>query len=585
MNIFEYFRKEILRIITSFSEEGALPKNLDVSLIKFELSKNLAHGDLASNAALVLSRSVGEEPKEIASLLAGELRKIGHVEEVGIAGPGFINLTLENKFWHEQLRQILSAGTAYGDANFGNGDKVNVEYVSANPTGPLHIAHARGAVFGDVISNLLEKVGYSVTREYYINDAGAQIAALGRSAHMRYCQALGDDIGEMPEGLYPGEYLIGIGQELAKFYGDKWQKKPEIEWLNLFSEFSSAKMMELIRADLSALGVYQEVFTSEREVVDAGWVDQMFSFLKEKNLVYTGVLSRPKGSGAQNNWEKRPQVLFRATRFGDSSDRALKKTNDEWTYFASDIANHFLKFNRGFRRMINIWGADHAGYIDRMKAAVSGITEGKGQLEVKLCQIVHLKKAGRPVRMSKRSGDFVTLRSVIDEIGKDIIRFIMLTRSNDSQMDFDLEKVVEQTRDNPVFYVQYAHARCCSILRHASQHFPKKDLDPVSLAAAELGKIRNRSELNIIKTLSAWPQVVESAAISLEPHRVVFYLYDLASLFHALWNKGKEEADLKFLNPRDPELTRCRLALVESVRSVIASGLHLVGVEPLQELR
>jgi len=516
--------------------------------------------------------------------LAEVLRGLDNVAEVDVAGPGFINLRLTAAFWHESLRGILAAGTAYGDTSMGAGARINVEYVSANPTGPLHVAHARGAVTGDALANLLRKAGYDVTTEYYVNDAGAQVEALARSAHLRYLEALGDDIGEIPEGFYPGDYMIAVGEALAARDGEKWRDAAESEWLEEFRAFAVAMMMEAVRDDLAALGIQQDVFTSERALVDAGAVDAVFDTLNERGLIYTGVLEPPKGK-TPDDWEPRPQTLFKATEFGDDVDRPMKKSDGSWTYFANDIAYHHDKFQRGFAVMIDIFGADHGGYVKRMKAAVTALSAGEADLDIKLCQMVHLKKGGEPMRMSKRAGTFVTLKDLIDEVGKDVVRFIMLTRKNDSQMEFDLERSLEQTRDNPVFYVQYAHARCRSVLRNALETVEVADMTPANLAAADLAQLSDPAELELIRLMAGWPRLVEGAAEAHEPHRIAYYLQELAEGFHGFWNKGRDDARLRFIHEDDPALTRARLALVQAVAMVIASGLAVFGVEPVEELR
>jgi arginyl-tRNA synthetase len=462
--------------------------------------------------------------------------------------------------------------------------RVNVEYVSANPTGPLHLAHARGAVFGDALAALLTKVGFAVTKEYYINDAGAQVATLARSTYLRYREALGDDIGVIPEGLYPGGYLKDVGQALAARDGDRWRSAPESAWLKPVRQFAIDAMMALIRADLHAIGVDQDVFTSERALVEAGGVERALKRLSDLGVLYVGTLSPPKGKSI-DDWEPRPQTLFRATDFGDDVDRPLKKSDGSWTYFAADIANHYDKFQRGVPAMIDVWGADHGGYVKRMQAAVKAITGGKGDLNVKICQLVTLLRDGQPVRMSKRAGTFVALSDVVEEVGKDVVRFIMLTRKNDSPLEFDLAKVIEQSRDNPVFYVQYAHARARSVMRHAQSETPTIDAAPAALALARLDRLSDPAELGLVKLLAGWPRLVESAAEAYEPHRIAFYLYDVAAAFHGLWNKGKDDASLRFLMAADAALTAARLALVQATATIIASGLEIMGVEPVEEMR
>ena len=479
---------------------------------------------------------------------------------------------------------MLAAGDAYGDSGIGAGEPVNVEYVSANPTGPLHVGHARGAVFGDVLASLLDKAGYAVTREYYINDAGAQVDALARSLHWRYCEALGKDKGEMPDGFYPGDYLVPVGAALAARDGERWRDADEESWLPELRRFAVDAMMGQIRDDLAALGIEQAVFTSERALVAAGSVDAVIDILDEKGLIYRGTLDPPKGK-KPDDWEERPQTLFRASDFGDDTDRPLKKSDGSWTYFASDLAYHLDKYQRGFRSLINVWGADHGGYVKRVAAGVDALTGGEAVLDVKLCQLVRLLEAGEPAKMSKRAGTFVTLRELVDAVGRDVVRFIMLTRKNDAQLDFDLVKVREQSRDNPVFYVQYAHARSHSVARMAQEAFPDTDFTAASLQTADLARLTDSDELALIKTIAAWPRTVEGAAEAHEPHRLAFYLYDLAAAFHALWSKAREDTSLRFVIAEDAELTRARMALVLGVRTVVASGLRVMGVEPVDELR
>ncbi len=584
MNFFNTFRDMVIKKLEELVVAGQLPAGLDFARVSVEPPRDPCHGDLATNAAMVLAKAAGLPPRAIAEPLAEALRSAEAVESVEMAGPGFINLRLGADFWRERLAEILLAGPAYGDSRLGQGQKVNVEYVSTNPTGPLTVGHARGAVIGDALSSLLAKAGYEVTREYYINDAGAQVDTLARSAHLRYCEALGRDIGEIPEGLYPGDYLKEVGVGLAERHGRALLDQPEEDWLAEVRRFAIDAMMDMIRRDLAALGVEQEVFSSERALVEAGGVEAVLETLEAQGLIYTGVLEPPKGK-RPDDWEPRPQTLFRATAFGDDVDRPLKKSDGTWTYFAGDMAYHLDKFRRGAEVMIDVWGADHSGHIKRMKAAVSALTEDRSRLEVLICQLVTLTRGGEPVRMSKRAGTFVTLREVLEEVGKDVVRFIMLTRRNDAPLDFDLEKVMEQSRDNPVFYVHYAHARARSVLRHAAEACPGIAQDPAALAVGPLHLLTDSDELGLIKSLAGWPRLVESAAEAYEPHRVAFYLYDLASAFHGLWNRGNEDASLRFLLPDQPELTAARLALVQGLAFVIASGLIVFGVEPVEELR
>lgn len=584
MNLFKYFRDCILESLTELAAAGSLPAGLDTSKVTAEPPRDASHGDVSTNAAMVLSKPAGCKPRDLAEKLAEKLRANPAVTTVEIAGPGFVNLRLADDFWRDRLRDVLQAGRGYGQSDQGQGIRVNVEYVSANPTGPMHVGHGRGAVVGDALAALLAKAGYAVTREYYINDAGAQVDVLARSAHLRYREALGENIGEIPEGLYPGDYLKPVGAALAAQHGPALKDQPEAEWLPLVRRFAIDAMMDLIREDLAALGVRHDVFTSERGLVEAGAVDRVLADLESRDLIYQGVLEPPKGK-LPDDWEPRPQTLFRATGFGDDVDRPLKKSDGSWTYFASDIAYHQDKFQRGTPQMIDIWGADHGGYVKRMQAAVKAVTEGHGDLDVKLCQMVNLMKGGEPVRMSKRAGTFVTLREVVDEVGKDVVRFIMLTRKNDAHLDFDLEKVTEQSRDNPVFYVQYAHARRHSVERQARDMFPDLDLSHASLADADLNRLTDPAELALIRMMAAWPRMVETAAEAHEPHRVAFYLNDLAAAFHALWNKGKDDTTLRFLVAGDRELSRARLALVAGMATVIACGLDVFGVEPVEEMR
>jgi len=584
MNPHQYIRDEIVKALDGLVGEGFLKEGLDYSRVSVEPPREAQHGDLATNAAMVLAKPAGLRPVELARELVAKIERHPEVVEADVAGPGFINLRLRDGFWQARIADILAAGSDYGSSKMGAGVAVNVEYVSANPTGPLHIAHARGAVVGDALASLLAKSGHKVTREYYINDAGAQVDVLARSTYLRYREALGEDIGIIPEGLYPGDYLKDTGAALAKRDGRKWFDKPESQWLAPIRAFAIEAMMDLVREDLRSLGIEQEVFSSERSLVEAGAVQKAVDTLKARDLIYVGVLEPPKGKTPED-WEPRPQTLFRATQFGDDVDRPLQKSDGSWTYFANDIAYHYDKFMRGFPTMIDIWGADHSGYVKRMQAAVTAITGGKGALDVKICQLVKLLRGGQPVKMSKRAGTFVTLREVVDEVGRDVVRFIMLTRKNDAALDFDLEKVLEQSRDNPVFYVQYAHARASSVLRHAAEEMGDIDLSPRALAKAPVARLTDSAELGLIKLMAGWPRLVESAAEAHEPHRVAFYLYDLAAAFHGLWNKGKDEASLRFLIPGDRDVTVARLALVRALTFVIGSGLGIFGVKPVEEMR
>jgi len=609
-NIFSDFRRQVvLPALEGLVADGILPRGLDSSRVTVEPPRDPAHGDLATNAAMVLAgarqahldRAINptmpaagmvETPSMalaegiVASmkryeLVTGDYRGSGFTASA--VRPGFINIKLAPEVWHAQLRAILRAGTGFGDSPIGGGERVNVEFVSANPTGPMTAAHGRGAVVGDALASLLAKAGFHVAREYYINDSGAQVDTLARSAYLRYREALGEVIGPIPEGYYPGEYLVETGRALAERDGPKWLGRPETEWLRPVREFAVEQMMGLIRADLAALGVRHDLFVSERELVEAGAVSDCLAELEQRGLIYTGVLEPPKGK-LPEDWEPREQTLFRATRFGDDTDRPLRKSDGSWTYFAGDIAYHRDKFRRGFANLIDVWGADHGGYVKRLQAAVRAVTDGAATLDVKLCQLVHMFDKGVPVRMSKRAGTFVALGDVIDEVGKDVFRFIMLTRRNDQALDFDFAKVTEQSRDNPVFYVQYAHARAASVMRHAAEQFPEDNLSDPALTKAPIGRLCDPMELALIRQLAGWPRIVESAAETHEPHRIAFYLQEVAALFHALWNKGKDEATLRFILAGEPALTRARLALVRAVALVIASGLAVIGVEPVQEM-
>ena len=565
---------------------AVLGPSVDVSRIVVEPPRDPSHGDMATNAAMGLAKDAGKKPRELAEAIAEKLRADSKIEKVDVAGPGFINLTLKAEVWPEALRAVLEQGLAYGRSTMGARQKVNVEYVSANPTGPMHIGHCRGAVFGDALASLLDFAGYEVTREYYINDAGAQVDVLARSAYLRYREALGEKIGDIPEGLYPGDYLKPVGAALAAEHDKKLTSLSEAEWLPIVRAKAIAMMMDMIRDDLAALGVTFDVFYSERSLID-GNTDQVratIESLRESGEVYEGRLPPPKG-GNLEDWEDREQTLFRSTAFGDDVDRPLLKSDGSYTYFASDIAYHKSKFVRGFADMIDVWGADHGGYIKRMQAAVKAVSTGKAALDVKLVQLVRLLRAGEPVKMSKRSGDFVTLREVVDEVGRSAVRFDMLYRKNDAALDFDLAKVIEQSRDNPVFYVQYAHARGASIFRTAKAEMPGLAADLAALKHADLARLSDAGELSILRKLALYPRLIEAAAVAHEPHRVAFYLYELASEFHGQWSRGKDAPHLRFIMQDDPLITGARLALVQGVVTVLASGLALLGVEAPGEMR
>jgi len=584
MNLFHHFHRQIEIIINQLVDDGVLANETNCARVTVEPPRDPSHGDLTTNAAMVLAKPSGLKPRDLALKVSDKLLSAEFVKKTSIAGPGFINFTLDPSFWHQRLKDIILTGASYGDSNLGENEKVNIEYVSANPTGPLHVAHARGAVIGDALARLLIKAGYDVTTEYYINDAGAQVDILAQSTFLRYLEALGDEIETIPDGFYPGDYLKPIGKQIANRDGDQWKNKPEHEWLPVFREFAVSKLMDGVKQDLALLGIQQDVFTSEKSLVKSGMVDAVVETLDQKGLVYQGILEPPKGK-TMDDWEPREQTLFKASDFGDDVDRPLKKSDGSYTYFTNDIANHLDKYRRGFKTMIDIFGADHGGYVKRMQAAVTAVTGGEGSLDIKLCQMVHLLKAGKPMVMSKRAGSFVTLNDLITDVGKDVVRFIMLTRKNDTQMEFDLEKALEQTRENPVFYVQYAHARCKSVLRNAGQDLTADDLSPQSLANAEVGLLADPLELELIKTMAAWPRAIEAAAMAHEPHRVAYYLNDVSTLFHSLWNKGKDNEKLRFILDDNKPLTLARLALIQSVATIIASGLDVFGVAPLDELR
>jgi arginyl-tRNA synthetase len=590
-NIFASMRARIVAALRDMLPD--LPEDA-FARVQTEPPREAAHGDIATNAAMVVAKPARQAPQKIATDLAARLAALPEVAEAAPAGPGFVNIRLAEDYLRALVAPILLAGTAYGDGTAGQGIRVNVEYVSANPTGPMHVGHCRGAVVGDALAGLLAKAGYEVTREYYINDAGAQVLALGYAAYWRYLQALGTTMTEehyaqsVPGGLqYRGEYLIPVGAALKAHHGDALAMRddqfgyaaagPDL-WLDVVRDTTVRMMMEAIREDLLALGVHHDVFISERALINDGKLEQAEALLNARGLIYRGVLEPPKGKTPED-WEPREQTLFRATQFGDEVDRPLRKSDGSGTYFANDIANHLHKIERGFAELVHVWGADHGGYVKRMKAAVGALSDNRVSLDVVLTQIVHVMKGGQPVRMSKRAGTYVTLRDLIEEVGKDAVRFTMLTRKADAQMEFDLDKVVERTRDNPVFYVQYAHARCRSVLRQAG------DPAVADLASAPLDALKDPAELALIRRMAAWPRTVEAAAIAREPHRIAFFLQDLAGDFHVLWNRGREDATLRFIRAEEPEATKARLALVAATAGVLRSGLAVLGVEPVEEMR
>ncbi len=585
-NLFAIFEDRIKEVVQSL--DFAADRELDLTRVTVEPPRDPAHGHLATNAAMVLAKQVGSNPRALAETIAGALGEEESFETADIAGPGFINLRLADSFWAEHLTRILQAGSAYGGGETGGGVKVNVEYVSANPTGPMHVGHCRGAVVGDTLANLLEFAGYDVTREYYTNDAGGQIDVLARSVYLRYREALGENIGAMPEGLYPGDYLVSVGAALADKYGDEFIGADESEWLPLFRDASIDAMMDLIRADLAALGVEHDLFFSERTLHaksgNLSAISDAVATLEDMGMVYTGTLPPPKGVSPED-WEDREQLLFRSTEVGDDMDRALVKSNGDYTYFAADVAYFKDKFDRGFEEMIFILGADHSGYVKRMEALGRAISSGSAKVTIRLCQLVKLFRNSEPVKMSKRSGDFVTLREVVDEVGRDAVRFMMLYRKNDAPLDFDFAKVTEQSKDNPVFYVQYAHARAYSVFRQAAKDMPDLATNDADLRKADTFLLKDEGELGLIRKMAEYPRIIDAAARVHEPHRLAFYLYDLASLLHAQWNKGRDEPTLRFINQENATLTLARLALVKAVATIIASGLGIIGAAAPNEMR
>ncbi|MBX9740186.1 MAG: arginine--tRNA ligase [Beijerinckiaceae bacterium] len=590
MNVFAEFQTRVATILRSIIESGRLPADLDLARFVVEPTKDAAHGDLATNAAMVYAKEAKASfpnPRALATELAYALAQDADVAEAEVAGPGFINIRLKPAVFAGVMRQAVLQAADFGRGAAPEGGPVNVEYVSANPTGPMHVGHGRGAVFGDALCSLLAFAGSTVVREYYINDAGAQVDVLARSAHLRYREALGEDIGAIPEGLYPGDYLKSVGQTLAHDYGVELRDQPEAEWLPKVRAIAIDAMMDMIRDDLAALNIVHDVFFSERSLTngpDGDCVRAVIEELRKRGTIYEGRLPPPKGAPAED-WEDREQTLFRTTEFGDDIDRPLVKSDGGYTYFASDIAYHKSKFDRGFKSMIDVWGADHGGYVKRMQAAVKAVSAGQAKLDVKLCQLVKLMRAGEPVKMSKRSGDFVTLREVVDEVGVDAVRFMMLFRKNDAPLEFDLAKVIEQSKDNPVFYVQYAHARGKSVFRQARAAFPDLDLSAAALAKSPLELLEDEGEKALLKAVAQYPRQVEAAAVAHEPHRIAFYLHDLASLFHSHWNRGKDNAQLRFVNEERRDLSRARLALVLSLTNVLSSGLCILGVSAPDEMR
>ena len=581
MNLFAEIRTLVLDRLASLAAEGALPEGLALDNVAVEPPRDPLHGDMATNAAMVLARPAGMKPRDIAALLAPRLAEDKRIDSADVAGPGFINLRLAAACWRDIVPAALEAGTDFGRSKMGQGVRVNVEFVSANPTGPLHVGHTRGAVFGDALASLLDFAGFDVTREYYINDGGAQVDVLARSAYLRYLEACGQKVA-FEDGTYPGDYLIPVGELLKERYGDSLVGRPESEWLSDLRDFATASMMAMICADLAALGVQMDVFFSEKSLYGSGRIEAAIALLRDKGLIYEGTLEPPKGKKPED-WEPRVQTLFKSTEHGDDVDRPVQKADGGWTYFAPDIAYHQDKIARGFDELIDVWGADHGGYVKRMKAAVSALSDGKVPLDVKLTQLVKLYRDGEPFKMSKRAGTFVTLRDVVDQVGRDVTRFVMLTRKNDAPLDFDFAAVMEQSRENPVFYVQYAHARICSVL--AKARAAGFDTAPAALARADLSEISDTAELALLRKVGEWPRLLELAARNHEPHRVAFYLYELASDFHALWNRGNDKPELRFLQESNRQRSEGKLALISAVCVVISAGLGILGVTPMQEMR
>ena len=581
MNLFTDIRTLVIENLTVIQAEGALPEGLDFKNVTVEPPRDPLHGDMATNAAMVLAKPAKMKPRDIADALAAKLADDPRIDVAEVAGPGFLNLRLDAKIWHGVISAVLKQGADFGRSDLGAGKKVNVEFVSANPTGPLHVGHARGAVFGDALASLLDFSGHKVTREYYVNDGGAQVDVLARSVYERYREANGLE-PQIAEGLYPGDYLVPIGQALKAKYGDSLIDQPESVWLADLRAFSIAAMMGLIRDDLAGIGVKMDKFFSEKSLYGTGLIEKTLDDLGAKGLIYEGSLPPPKGK-PDDDWEPRIQTLFKSSQHGDDVDRPVKKSDGSWTYFAPDIAYHYDKIQRDYDLLIDVLGADHGGYVKRMKAAVSALSDGKVPLDVKLCQLVRLYKNGQPFKMSKRAGNFVSLREVVDLVGSDVTRFVMLTRKNDAPLDFDLAKVLEQSKDNPVFYVQYASARIHSVLRKARESGIAVDM--AALAAADLSLNAHAAELSMAKKLAEWPRLVEIAARTNEPHRIAFYLYDLASEFHSLWNRGNDLPELRFLQEDNIALSQAKIAHIVAVLIVISAGLAIVGVTPAEEMR
>ena len=581
MNLFSDIHTRVIEALDVLVRAGDLPEGLDFANVTVEPPRDPLHGDMATNAAMVLAKPSGQKPRDIALKLAEQLMSEGRIAAADVAGPGFLNLRLANDVWLGLIGQVLNMGQQYGTSSMGIGKKVNVEFVSANPTGPLHVGHTRGAVFGDALAGLLAFAGYDVTREYYINDGGAQVDVLARSVYLRYLEAHGQQVA-FEDGTYPGDYLIPVGEALKMKVGDAFVGKGEQFWLSEIREFATDQMMMLIREDLASLGITMDKFFSEKSLFGTGVIEKTIEGLRQDGLIYEGVLEPPKGKTPED-WEPREQTLFKSTEHGDDVDRPVMKSDGSWTYFAPDIAYHGDKVNRGFDQLIDILGADHGGYVKRMKAAVSALSGGKVPLDIKLMQLVKLFKNGEPFKMSKRAGNFVTLRDLVEQVGADVTRFVMLTRKNDAPLDFDFDKVLEQSRENPVYYVQYAHARGCSVMRRAADL--GIDVSDAALATTDLTSVQHDSEIAVVKKVAEWPRLVEIAARTNEPHRIAFYLYELASDLHSLWNKGNEIPSLRFLQEDDKATSSAKIALLRSVCVVISAGLGILGVTPAEEMR
>jgi arginyl-tRNA synthetase len=583
MDLFAIFSGRVVDALnTVFPNEERLQPLLQRIVV--EPPRDAGHGDLSTNAAMVVAKPLGKNPREIATALAAQFESDADVASVEIAGPGFINFRLTDAVWQKMLADVANRGVDFGKTDMGKGTKVNIEYVSANPTGPMHVGHTRGAVYGDAVASLMAFCGFDVTREYYLNDAGGQVDVLAQSAFLRYREALGEEIGEIPAGLYPGDYLVPVGKALAEEFGDKLLSQTESQWLEPVKERVLAAMVELIKTDLAKLNISHDVFFSEKTLHgEVGKIAETIAWLREQGLVYQGKLDPPKGK-IPEDWEDREQTLFRAKDFGDDTDRALIKSDGSYTYFASDIAYHQDKYLRGFNEQIIVLGADHSGYVKRLKAAVKAISDGQASIDVRICQLVRLLRNGEPVKMSKRSGELVTLADVVDEVGADAVRFMLLFRRNDAPLDFDFALVKEQTRENPVFYVQYAHARTCSIFRNAQREMPQLDVSLDALKSADYTRINSPEEMELLRIIGQWPRLVASAASVHEPHRIAFYLYELAGALHAFWAKGKDNPNLRFVNADDMSLTTARLGLVGAVRQILQTGLSILGVSAPEEL-